>query len=505
MPARPLRVKIKNELGIPTTLPVGEQYLHLAGSGAELLICGLGPDPGATASMIPTTDRIFWIEAPEFSIQMPEEWRSQIPAHWTELSLQEAQMRPPCRTLTYTPGLRLFPSFWNPLLGRRRLQVPLNANRQILLPSPANTLITPELGRAARKLGLEPVFLPEPLHADTLLKILETARPELFLSVNFHGLDAYGQNQALLEAASVPTVVWCVDNPFHLLSSQKHHLWKRLILAVTDDWFLEPLRRLGANPIHLPLATDPEIFTPSGFCPNGKDITFVGRSRFPERDSFFAACRISPTVMAEAMTLSRDAHFGWWLDKLQIEQAWPGSVVRTAGLGAEKCSENWRQHSLATIAAQTETTIYGDSEWSILVPQAQLHSPVDYYSGLPKIYRNASFSINLTSLLLPHGLTQRHFDVWACGGFLLTDNTPGLSIFPDELRKAICFAAPEEAVEMLDYLHSCPDKKDRIRSAWNELILAEHTYVYRLRQLLTLVSGTFSSKTKKPSETGGPS
>ena len=159
--------------------------------------------------------------------------------------------------------------------------------------------------------------------------------------------------------------------------------------------------------------------------------------------------------------------------------------MRTAGLGAEKCSENWRQHCLATIAAQTGTTIHGDSEWSRLVPQAQLHSPVDYYSGLAKIYREASFSLNLTSLLLPHGLTQRHFDVWACGGFLLSDNTHGLSIFPEELCRAISFTAPEEIPGLIDTFQQNPDLKESLRRSWQDLILEHHTYTHRLKTILS--------------------
>jgi spore maturation protein CgeB len=101
---------------------------------------------------------------------------------------------------------------------------------------------------------------------------------------------------------------------------------------------------------------------------------------------------------------------------------------------------------------------------------------VDYYSGLAEIYREASFSLNLTSLLLPHGLTQRHFDVWACGGFLLTDDTPGLKIFPQELARAVTFETPEQAAELLRSLAAAPLRKEELRRAWQEHILEEHSY-----------------------------
>ena len=43
---------------------------------------------------------------------------------------------------------------------------------------------------------------------------------------------------------------------------------------------------------------------------------------------------------------------------------------------------------------------------------------------------------------MSEALTQRHFDVWAAGGFLLTDRTPGLDIFPRELVEPIVLRPP---------------------------------------------------------------
>ena len=75
--------------------------------------------------------------------------------------------------------------------------------------------------------------------------------------------------------------------------------------------------------------------------------------------------------------------------------------------------------------------VVGDKGWKHHLPpgppETPLLPPVDYYTTLPGLYRAASYTFNVTSLLLPGGLTQRHFDVWRAGGFLLptvrTDST----------------------------------------------------------------------------------
>ncbi|NCD24993.1 MAG: glycosyl transferase family 1 [Deltaproteobacteria bacterium] len=486
MPARPIRVKIKNELGLPTSLPSGEQYHRLTGTGPDVVVWGLGPDSAACVRLCPEAPRVFWIEAPDFEVQMPPSWHAAIPSHWIRVDPRRApSLSRTCQTLIYEPNFRLFPSFWHPLAAHLRAMPGGMSIPAIWLPAPANALVVPELAKAAQNLGLAPRRLPASLAVADLTKRLEQETPTLFVSVNFHGLDPYGENQALLEAAGVPVVVWCVDNPFHLLSSQKNHLWKKLPLAVTDEWFVPPLRQLGARPVHLPLATDPDLFAPGPVCPNGRDLLFVGRSRFPDRDAFFAASSVSDTLLLAAKSLpGRQAHFGWWHDK-RGGQPWPGADVRNTGLGAELASERWRIEILRALSHTETLTIVGDAAWTKLVPAARHLPPVDYYAGLAQTHARASFCLNLTSLLLPHGLTQRHFDVWASGGFLLTDTTPGLAIFPPELVAAVSFEDPGRVHDLIRDFATNPDRKNELRRAWQAHILAEHVYTRRLERILS--------------------
>jgi hypothetical protein len=417
---------------------------------------------------------------------MPESWHRSIPADWNRLTPEEAlAMLPGPGVLHYMPATRLLPAVYAPLLARIRPFPGPQAPKTLWLPAPDRGLIVPELEQAAREAGLRPRRLPAALAPEDLAGLLEREIPGLFLSVNFHGLDPWGRNQALLEAAGVPAAVWCVDNPLHLLTSQKNTLWKRLKLFVTDDWFLAPLRELGADAAHLPLGTGSGVFTPGTPCPDGRDLTFVGRSSFPDRDRFFAAARIPEDLAEKARDMpGRRAHFGWWRDHLPHVRLWPGNDVRIPGLGAETASAAWRRTCLSSLARTEDLTIIGDEAWKELVPGARLRPPVDYYHGLADAYREASFTLNLTSLLLPHGLTQRHFDVWACGGFLLTDDTPGLGIFPEELTGPVTFGTPEQAAEILRGLAAAPGRKEELRTAWQDLILAEHTYARRLQSVL---------------------
>lgn len=85
---------------------------------------------------------------------------------------------------------------------------------------------------------------------------------------------------------------------------------------------------------------------------------------------------------------------------------------------------------------------------------------------------------------LPGGLTQRHFDVWATGGFLLSDDNPGLGIFPRELVRETVFSRPDEAVARCRRFFSERNLRADLIHAWREEIAARHTYDIRVADLL---------------------
>lgn len=486
MPVRPHRVKIRDELGRSQSLAGGPQYFAWDGKGEAVIVLGIGPDPNETQRLLGDTALVFVLEAPGLERQMPAAWQAAIPATWKRIRPQDLLRLPLCRRLCYLPGLRLFPSFWQPLLARLHPTPAATSAKTIWLPGPEQGLVRHELATAAQTLGLAPRLLPETLAPQHLRRLLDAERPCLFLSINFHGIDAWGENQAILEAANIPIVVWCVDNPFHLLAKVKTRAWQRLRLAVTDPWFVQPLRQSGGRPIFLPLATCPRRFAPRAALPS-QTALFVGRTRFPGYEAFFAAAHPPAALALRAQRLARTcraADISWWWERCGRPKPWPGQHIRTVGRGAEEASSVWRASVLEAISRHVPLTVVGDPAWKELLPHAQILPPVDYYGPLADTYAHAAVTLNLTSLLLPQGLTQRHFDVWACGGFLLSDATGGLRLFARELTTPVTFATPTQAARLVQYFLKHPDERRDLARAWQSHILAHHTYAHRLTTLL---------------------
>ncbi len=495
---RPERLSITAENGRPMALQEGEGQFEALGAGDQLVVLGLGPDPALLAELLPA-EGVFYVEHPDFEAAMPARWVASIPATWERIGPERAEtaLGKGCRVLIYRPNLRLFPSFWGRLWAKAQVAsiAPGPATAEVWLPARETSLLAAELTDAFEQAGFSVRHL-DPGHTATAIpRLLREATPALFLSVNFAGLDAWGETFRLLQAAGTPVAVWCGDNPLHLLSGLRAGFWRETLVCITDDSFTAPLMELGARAVaHLPLAAWPRFAAtaqPGEHADLRDRLVFVGRSEFPDRAGFFSGIQLPPDARETALRMiarGQRPDYAWWLRVLDAGPLWPGRAAREPGLGAEESAQAMRAACLRACARSLPLTVYGDDGWDALVPElSDRRDPVDYYGPLAGIYAAAGAVLNVTSLLLPAGLTQRHFDVWAAGGFLLSDATPGLGVIPVELSRPISFAKPEEAVTLFGHFAAHPEERADLAGAWREHILAHHTYAHRVRTVLDLL------------------
>ncbi|MDR3640216.1 MAG: DUF3880 domain-containing protein [Humidesulfovibrio sp.] len=502
--ARPRRPRVLDELGLPKTLPANApDFLPLFGTGPDALLLGLGPEPEGLAELLGLRGHVRYVETPDMAEQLGQDWRGRIPDGFEELPADAfLSVASSSRVILYRPGPRLFPGFWGPLVARLQLsllpQAPAPDPKLVWLPGGEADLLRLELREAFEGLGYRVRELPDETALRALLAGGEC--PALYFSVNFRGLDLIGEAAHLLEAAGARIAVWCVDNPLHLLSGIRSRFWTRLPLFVTDHWFVEPLKQLGAGLVrHLPLAARAQDLAGPARPPSparadlAERLVFVGRSAFPGKADFFAGCRVPDAAWTEARRLM-DAggrpDFGWWLTRLGIDRLWPGAEVRKAGFCAEEAGKAWRTDCLARAQADLSgaLTVFGDAEWRPLLPEGtDLRGPVDYYAALPDLCASAAACLNCTSPLLPHGLTQRHFDTWAFGGLLLTDATPGLDLFPLELTRAITFRTPRDIAPRFKALRASASGAEGLKNAWRAELARAHTYAHRVQAVLEAV------------------
>ncbi len=498
MPDRPSAVKIKTEICRTGTLGRGASYFRTIQNGSIPLFLGLGPDPLLVSSIFPP-GRGFYLECPELENQLGPAWKKTIPSSLTRINPEEIGTLPlnDLRIVLYLPGYKYFPGFWTRILARIRLKrlkvrTGLEKSDRVMVFGTERSLLVPEICWELDRLGFKPVLAAPDAGPDQISSMLARYSPCLALSINLQGLDPLGENHALFAEMDVPVALWMVDNPFLLLTKLKAGYWTKTHILITDHWFRPALKELGASSVHhLPLAAAPGFFN----APQNPDsdlrdkVVFIGRSGFPGKNSFFAAARRHPRLQDMARELLKKgfrADFSWWTKQLD-PQYWPGNQIRDPGLGADETGLVWKKMCLEHLARQGSLVIHGDQDWRNHLSQGiELRPEVDFYGPLGSIYASARYVLNLTNMLLPCGLTQRHFDVWAAGGFLLTDFTCGLEIFPSWLVRETSFSTPEEIPDLIARLDSSPELKVRIKNEFRKLVTEKHTYKNRVQDILKI-------------------
>ncbi|BCS87833.1 glycosyltransferase family protein [Pseudodesulfovibrio sediminis] len=504
---RPNHVSIIDEIGMKKTMPATpEQFewrVNKTLDDAPVVFLGLGPEPDKVPEWfdLPNDEIIFFLESQAF-IDQVKDWEPRLPENFQRITPEEftRDSAANAHVVRYLPVQRAFPTDFGPLTARITLgdkELP-RLNKTVWIPTSDTDLLGRELAQAFRDAGYSVTMIDHVQlgkhPGNTLPEILQEGVPDLFLSVNFKGLDHFGLGYTILKEAGAEVAIWLVDNPFNLLTSVKALYWKNARLFVTDHTFIGPLINTGAKWVtHLPLGTSRELFETGGELPqhgHGLEdrLVFVGRSAFPDKDKFFAGL----TVPADQMTtIKNHPHekrydFHWWTEQLKTLPPWPGNAIRQIGAGAEWAGKHWKKVCLESAGP---IVIFGDTGWQALDnDRAEVRGPVDYYDHLPAIYRSASVTLNATGMQLPAGLTQRHFDVWCAGGFLITDANPGLQIFPDELVDPIRYTKPDEIRDLFLQYRQETETKQELRAAWRECILQDHTYANRVETILTALS-----------------
>ncbi len=466
-----------------------------------ILLLGIGAFPTKLQLLLSSQTKqktIYWIECPDFEKQMPKNWHKAIPESWKKCTLEE--ILPHSSTLhiyKYLPAYQLFSNFWGPIIGKLQQKIlsihsRLFHNNTVVIPTSEDKLLSYELISACKNVGLTPIPVPLTNTIDKNITLIKEINPFFLFSVNLQGLDKDGLIFRLLQAMNIPVALWFVDNPWNILSSLSLPWWKESIIFVTDASFVQELKSYGALHVHhLPLAAwENSIQTPNKTSNFSKPILFIGRTSFPNKNQFFSGCKTPKNILKEAYIRLYEndlPDFHWWIKKLETLQLWPGKYMRNASYATETLSL-FRRIQWLSNSSSIGLTIFGDTNWKNYLPNTiELNTPIDYYTSVPQTIKKAKYNLNITSLLLPAALTQRHFDVWTFGGFLLTDATAGLHIFPKELVEPIAISKPDQIIKYIERIEKDSSLRTTLMYAWKQYLLKKHTYSIRIQKILSII------------------
>jgi spore maturation protein CgeB len=329
--------------------------------------------------------------------------------------------------------------------------------------------------------------------------------PDLVFTVNHLGFDREGLLVDILHRLRVPSVSWYVDSPAIILSLYDGPRSDLAFIFVWDPTYIPEVRSLGFERVFpLPLATDPEIFSPERAKGNGgpSPVAFVGNSlvgsvqqklvRLPQGQDFqelfnrlsqvFNPLHIRNLDSLLAAEGLRDEPLLHGLDRqgrsdLQAGLLWQATLA----------------YRLACVRklAPFEPVIYGDQGWRELVGQDFVLRPeVNYYDELPGVYGGTAINFNATSLQMKAAVNQRVFDAPAAGGFLLTDFREQLTELFDVKEEVAHFTDPGEIPDLVRFYLGRPHMRRQMTAKARRRVLAEHTYRHRLAAMLEAMRRT---------------
>jgi spore maturation protein CgeB len=420
----------------------------------------------------------------------------------------------------HPPSLRSHKTFYQEVVAhlkpsRRSAIRPVGLkkdNLRVLVINPDYFLL-PEVMRAFGQLGHE-VRLAlfdkrrdqgEEVLRQLLLDVREFS-PDLVFTVNHLGFDREGLLLDTLHRLRVPSVSWYVDSPAIILSLYDGPQSDLAFIFVWDPTYIPEVRALGFDRVFpLPLATDPEVFSPkrAGSAGNRRTpVAFVGNSLVGSVQEKLARLPGSPKFQELFQKLSNSFQ-SHPFRRLEFLLAFEGLKENPFIRGLDRQGRSdleaallWRatlKYRLTCIRELVpfEPVIYGDAGWQELLGKGFILRPeVNYYDELPQVYGATDINFNATSLQMKAAVNQRVFDAPAAGGFLLTDFREQLAELFKVGDEVACFTEPGEIPELVRFYLRHPEVRKKVTAKARDRVLKEHTYRHRVAAMLDTMRRT---------------
>lgn len=174
---------------------------------------------------------------------------------------------------------------------------------------------------------------------------------------------------------------------------------------------------------------------------------------------------------------------GWNPTTLMSDEEYLGQVFFP-----RKLAELERVTILNTLGQSFNVDLYTKSPTNF-IENVNVHSGVDYYTDMNKIFYLSKINLNITLPSIESGIPQRILDIMGCGGFVLTNHQPELDEFFDIGKDVEVFRSVEELKDKCSYYLT--HEMERLKIAINgyKKIRDSFTYEHQLNKIISIVQG----------------
>ncbi len=337
-------------------------------------------------------------------------------------------------------------------------------------------------------------------------------RPLAFVfSINFFPAISY-----TCERLKVPYVCWTVDSPVpELFSNALQNSFNRIFLFDKAQYdYFSPVNPACIH--YLPLAADVKRFeeavlsmSDEDYAAYGAEVSFVG-SLYTEKCRYdgltlsdrtrgyvdglmeaqlrvygcnFIAESLTDSVIREIVDADPDFYHGEDL-RDGVERYLTAHQYIGMKLAALE-----RERTLSRLSGQFPVVLYTRSDASAL-PRVDCRGGVSTFSGMPKVFQASRINLNMTMRPIETGLSQRVWDILACGGFLLTNYQAEIPDYFEIGKDLETYESMEELEEKVRYYLAHEDERMEIAIRGYEKVAAHHSYEIRLAQMIQILTNT---------------
>jgi spore maturation protein CgeB len=395
-------------------------------------------------------------------------------------------------------------TFYDNLLGSLNFKNPSNVSNKVTALMNGKFFLQREIHNAVEKSSDHCVtFNYENLNSiveyeNSIQYCIQNEKPDMFISVNMLGFDGNGIFSDYCRRYGIPVAVWFVDDPRPILLSQRRFITSDMTAFCWERDYLEVLRNAGfSNVYHLPLAADPEFFSPELLNTKSKiPLSFAGTSmagtfRNALRNKFLWKQEIEPLVnniaqvLLESPSIDISSKISQFLDNSNTtlpfhderNSVWLQSyIIHTAGMIKRKKTIELLRNQLIEL--------FGDKDgWIELLGEGYtIHPPVDYTTQLCDVYHSTAINLNITSCQMTTAVNQRVFDVPVSGNFLITDFQNDIEELFDK-DEVVTYRSLQELNELCTWYTRNESSQKTITSKARTRILQQHTYTNRYQTI----------------------
>lgn len=334
---------------------------------------------------------------------------------------------------------------------------------------------------------------PMAVSREESMEQLKQLKPRFIFSINY-----VKDLPELCESLGIPLVIWEIDPTIEYL--QPGSATFRLTHIYT---YRKSRRRLfsaaGFPEVeYLPLAANPARRRPveltgEGQSRYGCEISFVGDSMVMQARRLMEKWRgMNSGKGAEdgrggiatvaAHTCANDEAKG-----LQLAQDSEGRWIDLTACRAEAAASRWRIRVIQELSRQPHLLkVWGDECWKEAVADSlQYLGPAGHFEELNRIYCGSKINLDIARLYQRDIVTMRVFDIMACGGFVLAQQSEDLGDLFDLQSEVASYRSLRELKARVQHFLADEDERKSIAAAGRRRILMEHTFDHRIRRILS--------------------